>query len=83
MSLVGTRPPTIDEFESYAIHHKARLGFAPGLTGLWQVSGRSEITDFEQVVELDTKYITDWSLFLDLKIIFKTIKIVFTGRGAS
>ena len=83
MSLVGTRPPTIDEFESYAIHHKARLGFAPGLTGLWQVSGRSEITDFEQVVELDTKYITDWSLFLDLKIILKTIKIVFTGRGAS
>jgi len=83
MSLVGTRPPTKDEFENYAIHHKARLGFAPGLTGLWQVSGRSQITDFEQVVKLDTEYITNWSLLLDLKIILKTIKIVFTGRGAS
>ncbi|MCR4618379.1 MAG: sugar transferase [Lachnospiraceae bacterium] len=83
MSLVGTRPPTLDEFEAYAVHHKARLGFSPGLTGLWQVSGRSDITDFEQVVELDTKYITEWSLGLDAKIILKTIKIVLTGRGAS
>ncbi|MBQ3899972.1 MAG: sugar transferase [Lachnospiraceae bacterium] len=83
MSLVGTRPPTLDEFEKYAVHHKARLGFAPGLTGLWQVSGRNEINDFEQVVELDTKYIMEWSLLLDIRIILKTVKIVLTGRGAS
>lgn len=82
MSLVGTRPPTIDEFEKYASHHKARLGFNPGITGLWQVSGRSDITDFEEVVELDTKYISEWSVWLDLKILLKTIKIVFSGKGA-
>lgn len=55
MSLVGTRPPTIDEWEKYEPHHRARMSFRPGLTGLWQVSGRSNITDFEEVVKLDTK----------------------------
>ena len=56
MSLVGTRPPTVDEWEQYEPHHRARMAFRPGLTGLWQVSGRSNITDFEEVVKLDTKY---------------------------
>ena len=83
MSLVGTRPPTVDEFEQYELHHKARLGIKPGLTGMWQVSGRNEVTDFEEVVDLDTTYISNWSLGLDIKIIFKTIQVVLTGRGAS
>ena len=62
MSLVGTRPPTVDEWELYEPHHRARMAFRPGLTGMWQVSGRSNITDFEEVVKLDTKYISEWSL---------------------
>ena len=82
MSLVGTRPPTVDEWEKYQLHHRARLATKPGITGLWQVSGRSEITDFEEVVKLDLQYIMDWSLGLDFKIIFKTIAIVFHGNGA-
>lgn len=83
MSLVGTRPPTVDEFEQYEAHHKARLGIKPGLTGMWQVSGRNKVTNFEEVVALDTSYITNWSLGLDLKILFKTIQVVLSGRGAS
>lgn len=62
MSLVGTRPPTMDEWEKYELHHRKRLAIKPGLTGMWQVSGRSDITDFEEVVELDTKYIAEWCL---------------------
>lgn len=62
MSLVGTRPPTVDEWELYEPHHRARMSFRPGLTGMWQVSGRSNITDFEEVVKLDTQYISEWSL---------------------
>ena len=53
MSLVGTRPPTLDEWEKYELHHRARLAIKPGITGMWQVSGRSDITDFEEVVKLD------------------------------
>ena len=82
MSIVGTRPPTIDEWEKYKFHHRARMACKPGLTGLWQVSGRSEITNFEEVVKLDTQYITDWSIGLDLKIILKTIFVVIKGKGA-
>lgn len=82
MSLVGTRPPTEDEFEQYAYHHKARLGIKPGLTGMWQVSGRSKIKDFEKVVELDTQYIANWSLGLDFMILFKTVGVVLSGRGS-
>ena len=82
MSLVGTRPPLEDEYENYALHHKARLSIKPGLTGMWQVSGRSDIKDFEQVVALDTEYISNWSLGLDIKIIFKTIAVVFGGKGS-
>lgn len=56
MSLVGTRPPTVDEWEKYELHHRSRMSIKPGITGMWQVSGRSDITDFEEVVKLDTEY---------------------------
>ena len=82
MSLVGTRPPTPDEWEHYELHHRARLSVRPGITGLWQVSGRSEITDFEEVVRLDTQYINNWSLGLDFRILLKTFLVVFRGKGA-
>lgn len=82
MSLVGTRPPTLDEFKQYEMHHRARLGIKPGLTGMWQVSGRSDIKDFEEVVRLDTEYISDWNLSMDVRILFKTIDVVLKGRGA-
>ncbi|MCI9124110.1 MAG: sugar transferase, partial [Eubacterium sp.] len=82
MSLVGTRPPTVDEVEHYQLHHRARLGIKPGLTGMWQVSGRSDITDFEKIVALDTRYISEWSLVLDLKILFRTIQVVLSGEGS-
>ena len=82
MSLVGTRPPTVDEWEKYTYHHRARLSFKPGITGMWQVSGRSEITDFEEVVRLDTEYIEHWDLGLDLRILLKTIIAVLNGDGA-
>ena len=82
MSLVGTRPPTVDEWEKYAYHHRARLSFKPGITGMWQVSGRSKITDFEEVVRLDTEYIEHWDLGLDLRILLKTIIAVLNGDGA-
>lgn len=82
MSLVGTRPPTVDEWERYEPHHRARMAVRPGITGLWQVSGRSRITDFEEVVKLDTKYITEWSMGMDLKILIKTVKVVFGKEGA-
>lgn len=80
MSLVGTRPPTIDEWKKYELHHRARLAIKPGLTGLWQVSGRSEITDFEEVVRLDREYIDNWSLRMDVKILLKTVKVMIMGK---
>ena len=82
MSLVGTRPPTVAEGEKYDLHHRARLAIKPGLTGLWQVSGRSNITDFEEVVRLDMKYINNWGIREDIKILAKTIAVIFTGEGA-
>jgi exopolysaccharide biosynthesis polyprenyl glycosylphosphotransferase len=82
MSLVGTRPPTVQEYEQYEVHHKARLAIKPGLTGLWQVSGRSKITDFEEVVALDLKYINTWTIAQDIVIILKTVQVLFTGDGA-
>lgn len=82
MSLVGTRPPTLDEWEKYELRHRQRLAIKPGITGLWQVSGRSDITDFEEVVKLDTDYIKNWSLGLDIKILLKTIAVVVTKKGA-
>ena len=80
MSLVGTRPPTLDEWEKYEPHHRARMSFRPGLTGLWQVSGRSNITDFEEVVKLDTKYIGEWSVKGDISILFKTVIVSISIR---
>lgn len=82
MSLVGTRPPTVDEWDKYELHHRARLAMKPGITGMWQVSGRSSITDFEEIVKLDTFYICNWSLGLDIKILFKTVLAVFRKDGA-
>lgn len=82
MSLVGTRPPTEDEWETYDLHHRARLAMKPGITGMWQVSGRSQITDFEEVVKLDTKYIREWSMGLDFAILFKTVLAVLKREGS-
>ena len=82
MSLVGTRPPTVDEWERYKLHHRRRLAMKPGITGMWQVSGRSAITDFEEIVKLDTQYICNWSLGLDVKILFKTVSAVLKRKGA-
>jgi len=82
MSLVGTRPPTVDEWEKYKLHHRARLAMKPGITGMWQVSGRSNIIDFEEVVKLDTEYICNWSMGLDFRILFKTFRAVIFRKGA-
>ena len=82
MSLVGTRPPTKDEWILYQDHHRARMAMRPGLTGMWQVSGRSNITDFEEIVKLDTQYIEEWSLKLDLKILLKTVLVVLRRDGS-
>lgn len=73
MSLVGTRPPTVDEYEQYELGHRKRLAMKPGLTGMWQVSGRSDITDFDEVVALDAKYIEQWNITMDIKILWKTV----------
>lgn len=82
MSAVGTRPPTMDEYVLYKHHHRARMATKPGITGMWQVSGRSSITDFEEVVRLDTEYINKWSFGLDLKIIIKTVAAVLKKEGS-
>ena len=82
MSLVGTRPPTVDEWENYELHHRARMSMKPGITGLWQVSGRSDIKDFEEVVRLDIEYINNWSLGLDFRILLKTLKVIREKKGA-
>lgn len=82
MSLVGTRPPTLDEVNKYKLHHYRRISIKPGITGLWQVSGRSQIKDFDEVVNLDTTYIDKWSVGLDVKIMLKTLLVVFKHRGA-
>lgn len=82
MSLVGTRPPTVAEVEKYLTHHRARLAVKPGITGMWQISGRSNITDFEEIVKLDTEYINNWSMGLDLRILLKTFVVVFKKDGS-
>lgn len=83
MSLVGTRPPTEDEFLQYEGYHRRRLNMTPGLTGLWQVSGRSDTKNFEEIVAMDVEYIDNWSLKEDIKILFKTVGVVLKGKGAS
>lgn len=82
MSLVGTRPPTVDEWKQYKHYHRARLAVKPGLTGMWQVSGRSDITDFEEVVKLDMDYVRNWNIGMDIKILFKTVMVVLAGSGS-
>ena len=82
MSLVGTRPPTVDEWHRYEPFHRSRMSTKPGITGLWQVSGRSEIRDFDTVVRLDREYIENWSLKRDVQILFKTIWVVLNRKGA-
>ena len=82
MSICGTRPALPEETLLYSPHHRARLAVKPGITGMWQVSGRSEITDFEEVVKLDTRYINEWSMGMDFRIIFKTVMVVLKGEGS-
>lgn len=82
MSLVGTRPPTVDEFKQYDLYYRRRLSIKPGLTGLWQVSGRSDITDFKDVLKLDLQYIDNWSLSSDIRILLMTVWVVVMKRGA-
>ena len=82
MSIVGTRPPTLDEWNKYELHHRARLAIKPGITGMWQVSGRSEITDFEEVVKLYTEYISEWNVGMDIKLLWKTVVSVIKRDGS-
>jgi lipopolysaccharide/colanic/teichoic acid biosynthesis glycosyltransferase len=82
MSLVGTRPPTEDEVAQYQPHHWRRLDVKPGITGQWQVSGRSSIKDFEEIVALDIEYQRKWSVFYDLELIARTIQVVLAKKGA-
>ncbi|MFA9464598.1 MAG: sugar transferase [Velocimicrobium sp.] len=82
MSLVGTRPPTVDEWNQYQFHHRKRLATKPGITGMWQVSGRSNIKDFEDVVKLDTQYINEWTFGMDMRILAKTVLVVLKRDGS-
>ena len=82
MSMVGVRPPTVDEWEKYSPDHRIRLSGRPGLTGMWQISGRSNITDFNEVVALDRYYIEHWSLSLDFHILLRTGVAIFKRKGA-
>lgn len=82
MSLVGTRPPTTDEVERYNAHHWRRLDVKPGLTGEWQVNGRSTVKNFEDIIEMDLQYQDKWSILYDMQLILKTILVVAKGSGA-
>lgn len=82
MSLVGTRPPTVDEVMQYKRHHWQRLNVKPGITGEWQANGRSSVKDFEAIVKMDLQYQQRWSVLYDLKLILKTIWVVFHKEGA-
>ena len=82
MSLVGTRPPTLDEWEHYDLHHRIRMSVKPGITGMWQATGRSDITDFEEVVRLDRYYIQNWSWELDIRLLLMTVGAVLGRKGA-
>ena len=82
MSLVGTRPPTVDEVAKYKQSHWRRISIRPGITGMWQVNGRSDVVDFEEVVSLDKKYIDEWSLGMDIKLLLQTVGVVFQHKGS-
>ena len=81
MSLVGPRPPLVTEYKQFTEFQKRKLAVKPGITCLWQVNGRNQVSDFDQWVKLDMEYIQKWSLALDVKILFKTIRAVFAGSG--
>lgn len=83
MSIIGTRPPLLSETSLYELHHRARLAIKPGITGMWQVNGRSDITDFEEVVRLDKEYIENWNIGMDVKILLKTVMVVLGRRGSA
>ena len=80
MTLAGTRPPLISETNLYELHHRARLAIKPGITGMWQVSGRSDITDFEEVVRLDKEYIENWNIGLDIRLARKSWMLISHSR---
>ena len=82
MSLVGTRPPTLDEVEKYERKQWRRISIKPGITGMWQVNGRSRVTNFEDIVEMDVEYIDNWSLFTDIKIVLKTVWVLLKHNDA-
>jgi lipopolysaccharide/colanic/teichoic acid biosynthesis glycosyltransferase len=82
MSLVGTRPPSLDEVAQYEAHHWQRLAVKPGITGEWQANGRSNVKDFEDIVAMDLDYQEKWSVLYDLQLIFKTVWVVFNKHGA-
>jgi lipopolysaccharide/colanic/teichoic acid biosynthesis glycosyltransferase len=82
MSLVGTRPPTLDEVSQYEPHHWKRLDVKPGITGEWQTRGRSSVKDFEDIVSMDLDYQYKWSVQYDLHLIFKTLVVVLNKDGA-
>lgn len=77
MSIIGTRPPLLSETSLYELHHRARLAIKPGITGMWQVSGRSDITDFEEVVRLDKEYIENWNIGLDINAFIVRLPSVY------
>jgi lipopolysaccharide/colanic/teichoic acid biosynthesis glycosyltransferase len=83
MSLVGTRPPTPEEVEQYGSAHFKRLCMRPGITGIWQTRGRTDVSDFEDIVGMDTEYLRSWSLWLDVKLILETLPAILLGKGAS
>lgn len=82
MSIIGTRHPLLSEASLYELHHRTGLAIKPGITGMWQVSGRSDITDFEEVVRLDKEYIENWNIGMDIKILLKTVLVVFRKDGS-
>ena len=82
MSLVGTRPPTPDEVSEYDNWHRRRISIKPGITGMWQVNGRNNVDDFDEIVKLDLIYIDTWNLWLDIMILLKTVRVVFARNGS-
>ncbi|MBF2034168.1 MAG: sugar transferase [Leptolyngbyaceae cyanobacterium T60_A2020_046] len=82
MSLVGTRPPTLNEVMQYRPHHWQRLDVKPGITGEWQAHGRSTVSDFEEIVRMDLRYQNEWSVGYDLRLILETVLAVLQRKGA-
>lgn len=80
MSIVGTRPPTVDEWEKYMPEHRARMATKPGITGAWQIAGKNQAFDFDDIVKMDVEYIKNWNFGSDLRLIFETVKIMFSGK---